>query len=151
MKKTNAEVNICKLKMVKEDSLPYLQKEIMCASDAAEIFKSFRDQDTEEYFNILCLNAKGLPVGIHEVSHGELSLTPVHPREVFKRALLNNASSIVLNHNHPSGNHAPSKEDKELTKRLRAAGKIIGVTVLDHIITSSNGYFSFAGNNMLDE
>lgn len=150
-KRKNASVNICKVKIVKESPLPYLQKEVMVAKDAAEIFCDFiKDNNAEEHFNILCLDVKGFPVGIHEVSHGTLNAAMVEPREVFKRALLNNAGSIILNHNHPSGNTEPSSEDVELTTRLRDAGRLLGVTVLDHIITGDNGdYFSFAGADML--
>lgn len=147
----NATVNVCKVKMVKEPPLPYLQKEVMTAKDAAEIFCDFMKNDNaEEHFNILCLNVKGYPVGIHEVSHGTINATMVEPREVFKRALLNNARAIILNHNHPSGNTEPSSEDIVLTTRLKDAGQLLGVKVLDHIITGDNGdYYSFAGDDML--
>ncbi len=147
----NASVNVCKVKMVKESPLPYLQKEVMVAKDAAEIFSDFMKNDNaEEHFNILCLNVQGYPVGIHEISHGTINATMVSPRDVFKRAILNNAASIILNHNHPSGNTYPSKEDRELTTRLHDAGELLGIKVLDHIITGDNGdYFSFAGKDML--
>ena len=108
---TSASVNIQKIKVVNEAPLHYLQKDIMCASDAAAMFREFLPGTAEEYFMLLCLNAKGFPAGIHEVSHGDLSTTLVSPREVFKRALLNNACSIIICHNHPSGGLEPSDAD----------------------------------------
>ena len=95
------------------------------------------------------MDSKGKVVGVHEVSHGDLNSAPVHPREVFKRALLNNASSIIVSHNHPSGDPTPSDCDRILTERLVEAGKLIGIAVLDHIILGDDIYHSFAGSNEL--
>ena len=146
-----ASVNIYKIKGVKENVVDYMQKDIMTAKDAAEIFKAFLPSNLEEYFLLICLNAAGVPVGIHEVAHGDLTCCPVHPREVFKRALINNANSIIIAHNHPSGNNAPSTEDIVLTNRLAAAGKIMGIKVLDHIIITDDSYYSLRSNNHFEE
>jgi DNA repair protein RadC len=82
----------------------------------------------------LCLNTKNKVAGAHIISQGSLSASIVHPREVFKAALLNNSASIILAHNHPSGDPEPSREDVETTKRLVEAGEILGIRVLDHVI-----------------
>ena len=99
---------------------------------------------TEEIFGIVCLNTKKQIVGIFEVSHGTLDSSLVHPREVFKRAMLVNSACIILFHNHPSGNTEPSIEDKNMTKRICEVGKIHGIKVIDHIIVGyDNNYLSF--------
>lgn len=92
----------------------------------------------EEEFWMLCLNTKNKITGVHQVSVGNLNSSIVHPREVFKRAMLNNAASIIVAHNHPSGDPAPSQNDIDVTKRLADAGKLMGITLMDHIITGDS-------------
>lgn len=94
----------------------------------------YMHEQTEEYMYMLCLNTKLKLNGIFEVSHGNVNSSVVGTREVFQKALLGNAVSIILIHNHPSGDCTPSRQDIEVTKRLVEAGKIIGIDVLDHII-----------------
>lgn len=91
-------------------------------------------EETEEYMYMLCLNTKLRLNGIFEVSHGNVNSSVCGTREIFQKALLGNAVSIILIHNHPSGDATPSREDINVTKRLVEAGKIVGVEVLDHII-----------------
>ena len=86
------------------------------------------------------LDTKNKIIGAFGVSRGALNSSLVHPREVFKRALLSNAASIMLAHNHPSGDPTPSSEDKATTKRLVEAGDIIGIRVLDHIIIGEDSF-----------
>ena len=83
---------------------------------------------------MICMNTKNKIIGVFEISHGSVNSSIVSPREVFQKALLANAVSIIVMHNHPSGDCTPSREDIEVTKRLVEAGKIVGVEVLDHII-----------------
>lgn len=83
------------------------------------------------------------------ISRGTLNASLVHPREVFKGALLANAYSIMLAHNHPSGNFTPSEADKQVTAKLVKAGKLLDVQVLDHIIVGDSDYFSFRESRML--
>lgn len=135
-------VNIMKCKLVKESEIPY--SSITSAEHAVDLFRTFGVADAaEEIFAIVCLAVDGSIVGIHEISHGDLSSSLVHPREVFKRAILNNAAAIIMCHNHPSGNITPSVEDKAITERIKAAGEILGISVLDHIIVSTSEYISF--------
>ena len=91
---------------------------------------------SEEHFVALHLNAKNQVTGFHLVSHGTVSASLVHPREVFKAALLSNAYAIIVAHNHPAGSTEPSPEDIDTTRQLVAAGKLLGVQVLDHVIVT---------------
>jgi len=100
------------------------------------------EEEAQEVFGILILNAKNKIVAVHEISRGTLNASMVHPREVFKPAVLHNASAIICFHNHPSGEPKPSKEDIETTNRLVEAGKIMGIEVLDHIIVGDDKYTS---------
>jgi DNA repair protein RadC len=112
---------------------------ITSAEDAARLLRPLSFA-SEEHFVSLHLNAKFEVIGMHEVSHGTLSASLVHPREVFKAAMVANSYAILVCHNHPSGAKlAPSPEDLETTRQLIAAGKILGVNVLDHIILGLHG------------
>ena len=112
------------------------------AASAAALAALLQDEPGE-VFAILCLSTKHRVIAYHEVSRGTLDATLVHPREVFKAALLANAAGIVVTHNHPSGDPAPSPDDIALTRRLVDAGKLIGVDVLDHIVIGDGRYVSF--------
>ena len=130
-------INVYSLRLVKESSIAYnLEKPIVNPAAAAEIINQVFDMENQpnEVFAILCLNTKNKVAGAHIISQGSLSASIVHPREVFKAAILNNAASIILAHNHPSGDPEPSWEDIETTRRLVEAGEILGIRVLDHII-----------------
>lgn len=87
----------------------------------------------------MMLNTKNQVVGLHKAHVGSLNASIVHPREVMKCAIFNNAASIIVSHQHPSGDPTPSKEDIEVTKRLAEAGEILGIEVLDHVIVSHTG------------
>jgi len=111
---------------------------IQSPGDAEGLLEPLRHAP-EEHFVSLHLNAKHEIIGLHEVSHGTLAASLVHPREVFKAALVSNSYAILVCHNHPSGSEvAPSAEDLETTRQLLRAGKILGVNVLDHLIFSPN-------------
>jgi DNA repair protein RadC len=102
----------------------------------------------KEHFLVLCLDTRNRLANRRLVSMGSLDTSIVHPREVFKEAVSSCAASVVLAHNHPSGDPEPSKEDIELTKRLARAGEIIGIDVLDHIIICDNGFVSLKSRNL---
>jgi len=101
---------------------------------------------SEEHFIAFHLDARHHVIGYHEVSHGTLSSSLVHPREVFKAALLGNSYAIIVAHNHPAGTLKASPEDIETTKTLIAAGKLLGVSVIDHVIVTSLGIYSMREN-----
>ncbi len=90
----------------------------------------------------VCLDTKNQPTAINICHIGSLNASIVHPRECFKPAILSNAASILVGHNHPSGSSVQSREDVEVTKRLVEAGKIIGIDVLDHIVLGDGDYVS---------
>lgn len=97
-----------------------------------------------EYFKIILLNQKNKVIFDETVSEGSLTTTIVHPREAFSSAVRESAASVIFLHNHPSGDPTPSQQDKEMTDRLVAAGELMGIPVLDHIILGNGAYFSFA-------
>ena len=96
----------------------------------------------KEHFLILLLNTRNQMVGKAKISVGSLDTSIVHPREVFKEAISASAASIILVHNHPSGNPQPSEDDIKLTRRLVEAGEIVGIDVLDHIVVCDREYLS---------
>lgn len=105
--------------------------------DAVAYFKKYwidNPGNDQENFVIAVLDTKHVPLGIYKITTGTLDASLVHPREVFKPAVIEGASAIVLSHNHPSGDPTPSREDHAVTKRLTEAGQLLGITVLDHII-----------------
>jgi len=113
-------------------------------SDAALVLNALLSDQVVEVFGILCLTTKHRFQGYYEVSRGSLDATPVHPRDVFKAAIIANAAAVILAHNHPSGDPLPSSDDRDLTRRLVEVGNLIGVDVLDHIIVGHDGrYYSF--------
>lgn len=126
--------------VVRESDFEVVQ--IKSPEDAANaIQKEIGDEDREVFF-VLCLNTKNRVVAIHRASVGSINAAIVAPREVFKSAILNNAASIIVAHNHPSNDPSPSNEDIEVTKRLVSAGDILGIEVLDHIIVGESKYIS---------
>ena len=106
-------------------------------------------REPREHFLVLLLNARHEVLGKEVVSIGSLNASIVHPREVFRPALLQAAASIVLVHNHPSGDPEPSEEDVGITKRLVEAGELLGIAVLDHVIVASRGIVSFRSRQLL--
>lgn len=98
---------------------------------------------TQEHFNVVLLNTKNIVIDVENITKGIVNASLVHPREVFKNAIRKNSTSIILAHNHPSGDPSPSAEDKSITKRLSKAGEIIGIKVLDHIVVGDGSYISF--------
>jgi DNA repair protein RadC len=96
----------------------------------------------------LTLDTRNRIIGLHEISRGNLNTSVIHPREIFQRAILNNANSIILFHNHPSGDCEPSADDIQTTKLLAKAGKLMGIPVLDHLVIGDS-YCSMSDKNMM--
>ena len=105
--------------------------------------------DRIEEFLVLCLNRANRILGWAKISQGGLSGTVADPKVIFQVALKSNACSIILAHNHPSGNVQPSEADIQLTRKLRDAGVLLDLPVLDHLIITSEGYYSFADEGLL--
>lgn len=147
-------LSILNLKVVKEKEVNYdwANKSINSPEKVADVAINVLElhERAEESFYIFTLDIKNQINGIFEVSRGSLNASIVHPREVFKRALLQNANSIILLHNHPSGDPKPSKEDVDITNRLIESGDLLGIRVLDHIIIGDeNNYISLKQENLM--
>ncbi len=126
-----------------------LAESIVTPGQAADLFMEELRYKKKEYFKILLLNTKNHVISREEISVGSLSASIVHPREIFNIPLRKSAASIILFHNHPSGDPAPSQQDLEVTRRLVDAGNILGVTVRDHIIIGDGCFFSFREKGLI--
>ena len=109
---------------------------------------SIKDK-AKEHFKLILLNTRNKIIGISTVSIGTLNTSLAHPREIFKEAIIHNAMSVVLAHNHPSGDSEPSEDDLKITKRLVESGKILNIEVIDHIIIGKNNFCSFKEKGLL--
>jgi len=109
--------------------------------DAHAVARRVLEDEAQEVFLAIILNSQRQVVGYTEVSRGILDTALIHPRECFRVAILQNASAIIIAHNHPSGDPEPSREDIAVTKRLAKAGDVLGIRVLDHIIIGHGGAF----------
>lgn len=122
-------------------------------SSSADLFKHFHPtlRDLKhEIFKVVLLDAKNAVTKETTISEGSLTLSVVHPREVFALAVRESAAAVIVLHNHPSGDPTPSPEDRELTSRLVAAGTLLGIRVLDHVIIGDGRYVSFADEGWLN-
>ena len=138
-------ISFLNLRVTKESSGRYdVNKKIQSPEDVYSVVQKVikASEYPEENLWLITLNTKNNITGIFTVSTGSLNASIVHPREVFKRAMLQNAASIIICHNHPSGDATPSTEDINITKRLHEAGEILGIKLLDHIVAGDNSYTS---------
>ena len=131
-----------KTKLVIEGKNEYRPMKISNPSEVYNAFKKLRESDREKFYSIL-LDAKNQVIGVEMVSQGSVDSSPVHPREVYKSALLASATSVIFVHSHPSGDPEPSESDREITKQLKKAGDLLCINVLDHVIIGEGKYYSF--------
>lgn len=143
-------IDIVKVKLVKESSILYKNRRISCPNDAYNLSISFLKDIDREVMLVITLDTKNQPNSISICSIGSINTSIVHPREIFKTAILSNASSIILAHNHPSGDPTESPEDIKITQRLVEAGKLIGINVIDHIVVGENRFISFKEKGLLN-
>jgi DNA repair protein RadC len=134
----------------RRDTTEPVERSVLTSSSSAFALLSpvLRDLPNEEFW-MLILNRANKLISKEPVSKGGINATLVDARMIFKPAILQNASSIILAHNHPSGNLKPSEEDIKLTKKLKDAGKLLDINVIDHLIIAENNYFSFADEGLL--
>src|SRR5207302_621297 len=132
------------LRMVRERGIPYGRRQLQSSHCAYRLSSGLLEDRDREHMWLVCRDTKNYVTCLAEVSVGCLNSAIVHPREVFKTAILANAASVLLVHNHPSGNVEPSAEDQSLTQRLREAGRILGIHLVDHILIGDGKYYSFA-------
>jgi DNA repair protein RadC len=135
---------------VREEITHYL-KPLAKVTSSREVFDRFHflKNESKEHFITLHLDGKNKIICIDVVSTGSLNASIVHPREVFKSCLLSSAAAVVMLHNHPSGDPTPSREDLQLTGRLKEAGELLGIKILDHIIIGDECYVSLADRGLL--
>ena len=145
----------CKLKAAfklgekDQDTATKYGQKIQSVKDIFDILKNNLGDKKKEHFEILSLDSRNKLISVDDVSIGTINANLVHPREVFKTAIQHLAVSIILVHNHPSGNPEPSEADLEITKRLVEAGKIMGIDILDHIIITKTKVFSFKDKKLI--
>ena len=132
----------CTVRLIREKSIVSDRNTIRTPDDAYQILQRYFDDLPCEHFMALLLNTKNRVTAVSPVSVGSLCAAIVHPRELFQRAILANAASVILAHNHPSGDPTPSPEDVDLTKRLADAGKLLDIAVLDHIVVGDGCFIS---------
>ena len=134
-----------KYQIVSERTSKYSYK-ISSPSDVYPVLKKYH-RKKQEHFLVLTLDGSHKVIRANIATIGIVNRAIIHPREVFLPAIKDNACSVVIAHNHPSGNLEPSREDREITERLCQAGQILGIEVLDHVIISKDGYYSFLEEN----
>jgi DNA repair protein RadC len=124
---------------------------IRTSRDIAQYLRKRLEHEPKEVFVALYLNKKNRVLASHIIASGGIDATIADVRIILKKALEEQATSIILSHNHPSGNLRPSQRDLELTKKIMEAAKLIDVQVIDHIIVSDEGYYSFADDGILNK
>ena len=133
-------VDIVSIKLVKEGSVRYKGRTIHRPDVGYSLMTDFLDGRDREHFLVVSLDTKNQPVSVNVCHIGSLNASLVHPREVLKVAILSNAAAVMVGHNHPSENTEPSREDIEVTKRLKEACELMGIHLLDHIIIGNETY-----------
>lgn len=135
-----------KLSLVREQAgQPYAMRS---GRDVAGLLHEFFADDPRERFAVVYLDTRHRPIAVHDASIGTADSTTVHPREVFGPALALVASAIIVAHNHPSGDPTPSENDRVVTERLRQAGELLGIALLDHLVVGARRYYSFADESV---
>lgn len=112
--------------------------------DVAQVVRHTARGSRRENFFVVLLDVRSRVMALHQVSTGVVDSAPVHPREVFGPAVREAAVAVVIAHNHPSGDPSPSRQDHEVTDRLKSAGTLLGIDVLDHVVVGTDRYYSFA-------
>src|ERR1035437_5931225 len=143
-----AEVELIYKSKVKASERPHIKT----SKDAADLLKHLWSEDKIDFveqFKVLFLNRANKVLGIFEASSGGVSGTVADPKLIFVAALKANACRIIISHNHPSGNLKPSQPDQELTQKIKQAGQFLDIKLLDHVIVTSEGYYSFADEGLI--
>lgn len=139
--------------LVKETSTNYQEKQLNSPNKIVDMFNHIFNASklAEEYAWVLAMDSKSHCIGVFELSHGTVNMSLISPREIFVRLCLVGAANFVLIHNHPSGDITPSKEDELVTDKVRVAGLMMGIDMLDHIIIGDDCYYSFNENGKIGE
>lgn len=124
------------------------QVQIRAPADALPLLEHLRNEEVEVLIG-LWLNPRSRVIAYTEITRGLADSAPVHPREVFRHAIAAGASGIILAHNHPSGDSAPTAEDRSVTRQMVAAGQLLDIPVYDHIIIAGDSFMSFANDGLM--
>ena len=127
---------------VMEEKTPY-NRVVSSPEEVARLFTEFYGDPVQEISVVFTLDTKNKISGLEMVSMGTLTQTILHPRDIFRSAIMKNANAIIIAHNHPSGSSVPSVEDVEVTKRIAESGKILGIPLYDHVIVAGDNNYSF--------
>ena len=145
-----ANVPIYRVVLVRESAIADAPRpQLRSSHNCAALLQTYLSGADREHFVVLMLDRKNKLIGINTVSIGSLTASVVHPREVFKPAIVANAAAIICGHNHPSGDPTPSQEDRAMTTRLVKGGTLLGIQVLDHVIIGDRTHYSFADESAL--
>lgn len=140
--------------LVRTANVNYAVHKITSTTQAVEsvcaLFREILADSPNEQFWIVTLDTKLKPIGLHHITSGTLDASLCHPREVFRHAILANANKVLLVHNHPSGDLTPSSEDRAITARLKTAGDVLGITVVDHIIVGISDSGEWCGLSLAE-
>jgi len=137
------------LRLVRERTVPYQTRSLENSQAVYEMFRHLAEDLDREALWVACLDTKNKVTCLSQVSLGTVNSAPAHPREIMITALAANAWGIILVHNHPSGDPEPSREDRQVTLQVKAAGQILGIKLLDHLIVGDGRFYSFADNGGL--
>ena len=149
MQRRNTYIPRFRVSLVRETRGIYTEQKLSSSADADRLLRPMLQDLDREHFIVIGLDAKNAVIGMNTVSIGSLTLAIVPPREVCKPLILMNAAGFICAHNHPSGDHTPSSEDRQLTTRLKQAADILGIRMLDHVIIGEADHYSFADNGCL--
>lgn len=139
------QIPVVRVALVHERSIPSSTRVLRNPDDAAAVLREVIGDYDRETFAVLLLDTKNHLIAVHIASIGLLDSAPVHPREIFKAAILANARAVILGHNHPSGDPQPSAQDIRVTRLLAEAGRVLEIRVLDHIIVGDGTHLSLRG------
>lgn len=140
-------ISVVSIKMVKDRSVLYEPRQVTRPKDAVRLCRDFiGDVDREELL-VVTLDNQNQFTSVNICSRGTLNMTVVEMRDIFKTAILSNSAKLLVAHNHTSDSVSPSMEDIELTERIKNAGKIMGIELIDHLIVSNDKYYSFKEND----
>lgn len=142
-------IPIVSVQLIRERTYPATVRIISSPQDAYQLVREWLESRDRECFGLVLMDTRNKVLGLHIVSIGSLNASIVHPREVFKPALLSNCAAIILAHNHPSGDPDPSKEDLAMTARLKQVGELLGVPVLDHLVIGDGTFVSLKERGLL--
>jgi len=147
---TPMDISVFRLSLIKDRAIPYAKASlILTPQNVYELVKEYLQGTDREHFIALYLDSRSEVIGINTVSIGTLTESLVHPREVFKGAILANAASVIVAHNHPSGEHHASEADISVTEKLKESGRILGIPIEDHVVIGAEAFTSFRQEGLL--